>query len=175
VLAAREILALYRDHPDQLRLLETQHDASDSAEWVLHPPGSSLGAALVGLPPAPGRFGLALALPLGSQRALRPAALAALVYMGVGTRQLAAGGRLTVVAAARPGRGMASTGYEFDIARQYRDHRQALAFQFILDRLQALNLIAWRRDGRRIRVVAASDAAGVLGAPAKLERDALRR
>ena len=45
---------------------------------------------------------------------------------------------------------------------------------FHIPRLQTLNLIAWRRDGNRIHVIAAADADRVLGDPAKLVRDALR-
>ena len=48
------------------------------------------------------------------------------------------------------------TGYSFQIARTYASRAQAAAFQSMLDRLQALNLIAWvrgadddRRDRRR--------------------------
>ena len=36
-----------------------------------------------------------------------------------------------------------------------RLRRQALAFQYVLDRLQVLNVIAWSRAARTIRVTAA--------------------
>ncbi|HEY3188809.1 MAG TPA: hypothetical protein VGJ70_15110, partial [Solirubrobacteraceae bacterium] len=56
-----------------------------------------------------------------------------------------------------------TTGWAFDIARTYADRRQALAFQFMLDRLTALNLIAWVREAGAIHVTAAGDAGRVLG------------
>jgi hypothetical protein len=52
-----------------------------------------------------------------------------------------------------------TTGYTFTIARRYARRSQALAFQSMLDRLQALNLIAWERFTNVIEVTVASDAA----------------
>jgi hypothetical protein len=54
-----------------------------------------------------------------------------------------------------------TTGYAFDVLRRYRSHAQAVAFQFTLDRLQALNLIAWVREPAAIHITAASDAAAI--------------
>jgi hypothetical protein len=51
-----------------------------------------------------------------------------------------------------------ATGWSFTIARRYVSERQALAFQAVLDRLQALNLIAWERYPSVIEVTVASDA-----------------
>jgi hypothetical protein len=56
----------------------------------------------------------------------------------------------------------AATGYTFQILRRYRDHAQAGAFQAMLDRLQALNLIAWFRGGATIEVTVAADADRVM-------------
>jgi hypothetical protein len=52
-----------------------------------------------------------------------------------------------------------TTGYTFAIARRYVRRSQAVAFQAMLDRLQALNLIAWERFSGVIEVTVASDAA----------------
>ena len=52
-----------------------------------------------------------------------------------------------------------TTGYTFTIARRYVRRSQAFAFQAMLDRLQALNLIAWERFSSVIEVTVASDAA----------------
>jgi hypothetical protein len=52
-----------------------------------------------------------------------------------------------------------TTGYTFTIARRYVRRSQAFAFQAMLDRLQALNLIAWERFASVIEVTVASDAA----------------
>jgi hypothetical protein len=51
-----------------------------------------------------------------------------------------------------------TTGFAFDVARRYSSRRQALAFQFVLDRLTALNLIAWVREPDAIHVTVSSDA-----------------
>ena len=39
-----------------------------------------------------------------------------------------------------------TTGYAFDIARHYASGAQAQTFQFVLDRLTALGVIAWARE-----------------------------
>ena len=41
-------------------------------------------------------------------------------------------------------------GWTFDVSRNYASRRQALAFQYVLDRLQVLNVIAWSRAARTI-------------------------
>ena len=55
-----------------------------------------------------------------------------------------------------------ATGYSFQIARNYSSRAQADAFQALLDRLQALNLIAWVRGAATIEVTVASDASRVI-------------
>ena len=45
-----------------------------------------------------------------------------------------------------------TTGYAFDIRRDYASGAQAAAFQFVLERLEALSLIAWVRESRVIHV-----------------------
>jgi hypothetical protein len=52
----------------------------------------------------------------------------------------------------------AAAGWSFTIARSYVSHAQAAAFQAMLDRLQALNLIAWERFPSEIELTVASDA-----------------
>ena len=56
-----------------------------------------------------------------------------------------------------------TTGYAFDIERTYRSRRQALAFQFMLDRMTALGLIAWVREPQAIHVTASPLARDLLG------------
>ena len=142
------------------------------------------------LPDDPVRTGLArhrgmgeLAPRIGSvaglYRGLRPEALALALYIAAQTREYAGGdGPLVVTSTVRDqlyqsrlvrGNGEATrnyslhtTGWAFDIAREYRSERQALAFQFVLDRLQVLNVIAWVREPRAIHVTAAADAESLL-------------
>jgi hypothetical protein len=57
----------------------------------------------------------------------------------------------------------AATGYTFELSRRYGSPAQANALQAMLDRLQALNLIAWARHLDTIEVTVASDASQVIG------------
>lgn len=56
----------------------------------------------------------------------------------------------------------AAEGWSFTIARRYVREAQRLAFQAMLDRLQALDLIAWQRYPDEIEVTVASDAGRVI-------------
>ena len=55
-----------------------------------------------------------------------------------------------------PAYSLHTTGCAFDIARAYRSRAQALAFQFVLDRLTARGIIAWVREPGAIHVTVAS-------------------
>ena len=56
----------------------------------------------------------------------------------------------------------AAAGWSFTIARRYVSRAQAVAFQAMLDRLQALDLIAWERFPSEIEVTVASEASQAL-------------
>src|SRR5262249_52560857 len=45
-----------------------------------------------------------------------------------------------------------ATGFSFDIRRHYESGAQAAAFQYVLERLEALGLTAWMRGERVIHV-----------------------
>jgi len=141
---------------------------------------------LAPVPNDPARYGFAVDPGMGSlarrlgqspaqYRYLRPEALALLKYIGVGVRRI--GGSkapLVVTSTVRDQRyqrtlqksnieathkySLHTTGYAFDVARQYASKRQALAFQFMLDRLTALDLIAWVREPEAIHVTVSSAA-----------------
>ena len=51
-----------------------------------------------------------------------------------------------------------TTGYAFDLFRRYSGKRQAEAVQFALDRLEALNLIAWAKEPAAIHITVSRDA-----------------
>jgi hypothetical protein len=107
-------------------------------------------------------------------RALRPEALAALVYIAAGAHEVSGESPLTVTSTVRDksyqrllvkgniqatrAYSLHTTGYSFDILRRYRSRRQAVGFQFMLDRLTALNLIAWAVEPSAIHVTVSSDA-----------------
>ena len=61
-----------------------------------------------------------------------------------------------------------TTGYAFDIARSYASRSQANAFQFVLDRLEAANVIAYIREAAAIHIAVASDASQKLALLARL-------
>ena len=108
-------------------------------------------------------------------RALRPEALALLRYLAAAVHAPSGGEPLTVTSTVRDLRyqrllrsrnseaardySLHTTGYAFDVLREYSSRTQALAFEYWLGRLQALNLIAWVREPRAIHVTVSSEAA----------------
>jgi hypothetical protein len=196
--AAREIMRLYRGDPAELTRLAGLHARKATAEEVLHPRDSSGAFAQPGdiarardrgeLLPLPANAAAlhlridpgmgSLAPRLGQRRslyrALRPEALATLVYIAAGVHEIGGPGSLNVTSTVRDETyqrrlaagniqathafSLHTTGYAFDIERRYRSHRQAVAFQFMLDRLQALNLIAWAAEPDAIHITVSSDA-----------------
>jgi hypothetical protein len=114
-------------------------------------------------------------------RALRPRALAALRYLAREVFELSGEERPLAVtrAAYDEASGPAltpsdlekathaslhATGYSFDIRRRYGSGAQAQAFQWTLERLQALGLIAWTR-GRAVIHVTVSPLAALRAGP----------
>ncbi len=112
-------------------------------------------------------------------RALRPEALRVLEYLGTGVREISASKRALVLTSTARDDGyqrlltrrnieatrrysLHTTGYAFDIARKYESGRQSRAFQFLLDRLTALDLIAWVREPGAIHITVAGDAERLL-------------
>ncbi len=105
-------------------------------------------------------------------RGLRGPALDLLIALAARVRTLSGGvAPLTVTSAVSDERYQqlvgvsdppAAAGWSFTIARQYVKRTQAAAFQAMLDRLQALNVIAWERFPSEIEVTVASDASQVL-------------
>jgi Transglycosylase SLT domain len=103
-------------------------------------------------------------------RGLRPAALDLLIELAARVRALSRlpASTLTVTSAVSDERYQqllgvsdppAAAGWSFTIARTYASQAQAAAFQAMLDRLQALNLIAWQRFPSEIEITVAADAA----------------
>jgi hypothetical protein len=198
VLAAKEIMRLYRQDPSELTRLQDLHARKSNAEEVLHPEGSTPIYATPGdistarssgqLRPLPGNAGdlhLKVDKGMGSlakklhrprtlYRALQPDALAVLIYLAAGVHEISGQSPLTVTSTVRDRSyqrllikrnfqatreySLHTTGYAFDILRRYRSKRQAQAFQFMLDRLTALDLIAWAAEPEAIHITVSSDA-----------------
>jgi soluble lytic murein transglycosylase-like protein len=105
-------------------------------------------------------------------RGLRPEAVATLVYLAGRVREINGGSNLVVASAVRDGAyqeladddheaadgySLHTTGWSFDIARDYESDAQAGAFQFVLDRLQALALIDYSVEPDVIHVTASNE------------------
>jgi hypothetical protein len=111
-------------------------------------------------------------------RGLRPEAYALAVYLAAGVGKVAAKAPLIVTSTVRDleyqrlltrsnllatrSYSLHTTGFAFDVRRRYRSRAQAAAFQFMLDRLQALNLIAWVREPGAIHITVSSEARKLL-------------
>lgn len=196
VLAAEQIMRLYRSAPAQLARQAGLQTSSGSAAELLHPPDQTpaypdpaaldrayAARQLTPLPANPQQVGLrydpamgGLAPRLGVApalyRGLRPVALQLLLELAARVRALTTGQpTLTVTSTVADRRYQqlegandppAAAGWSFTLARRYASGRQAEALQAMLDRLQALNLIAWERYPAEIEVTVASDAGQVL-------------
>lgn len=201
VLAAREIMRLYREDETALERLAELHGRGPSHELVFHPPDvrqrfatpDDLESALARgvLRPLPrvsvaGHFVVDPSLDrvvseiAGDPtlyRALRPRALDVLAYLAREVHELsgeerplavtraaydeASGGTLTPTDVDEPTHGSVHfTGFSFDVRRRYGSGAQAAAFQWTLERLEALGLIAWAR-GRSVIHVTVSPLAAV--------------
>lgn len=205
VLAAREIMRLFREHPAELDRLAQLHGRGASAELVFHPPERThrfaepvdLKAAvergvLRPLPSDPARLHFRVdprldrvTAQLGADpvayRALRPRALRFLRYLATQVYNISGDERpLTVTRAAydeaagaaltppdletETHSSLHATGYAFDVRRRYGSGGQAQAFQWTLERLQALGLIAWAR-GQAVIHITVSPLAAVQATP----------
>ena len=202
VLAAERIMRLYRTDRPELERLDELNRAKATAEEVFHPESATkafvspdeISAALddgvleaipdgadygyrVG--PQLGQLAGKLGVDPSLYASLRPEALAALVYLSAGVREIDGGkGTLTVTSAVRDQRyqgalvgvnseatsaySLHTTGYSFDILRDYRSDRQAEAFQFMLDRLRALAVIDYAVEPEAIHITVSDGAAPLL-------------
>jgi hypothetical protein len=174
VLAATEIMRSFRADRRALVARAALQTAAPSAALVLHPPGratayrtrTALAAAYASgaldREPADGADGLRWSPATDAlHRGLRPGAAALLRRLGARVRVLAhTGAPLTVLATVAAD----ATGWSFVLSRRYAAPGQAEALQFVLDRLTALNAIAWSRQGNSLRVTVAADVPGSAGA-----------
>ena len=199
VMAAREIMRLYRSDPDELDRISALQTSKNSAEEVLHPADETeqfanpddLRAAyddgrIVALPRADLlERGIAIDRGMGelagrlkrsrtTYRGLRKPALDLLAYVGAAVKEISGAEPLVVTSTVRdrayqrqllrrnreatPNYSLHTTGWSFDILRTYASRAQALAFEFMLGRLQSHNLIAWVREPAAIHVTVSRDA-----------------
>ncbi|MEA2330666.1 MAG: hypothetical protein QOH58_804 [Thermoleophilaceae bacterium] len=107
-------------------------------------------------------------------RGLRPEALELAVYLAAGVRDVARTKASLIATStvrdleyqrllvrrnpfATREYSLHTTGFAFDVRRKYASRAQAVAFQYMLDRLQSLNLIAWVREPGAIHITASSE------------------
>jgi hypothetical protein len=181
--AAKDIMSLHRDDPQKVVAQAALQD-SPAGEDVLHPPGKTprfaddaalKSSELVVVEGPALRPSRALAAAPPPRRALRENALKLLRYLALGVRDVSRTSPLIVTAASRSVSAeeratqgvfgaeappsMHTTGFAFDVSRRYRTPAQAQALQFWLDRLTALDLIAWTREPTTIHVTVGRRAA----------------
>jgi hypothetical protein len=164
------------------------HDAYDSGE-IAALPRAYLRLHGLRLDPQMGELAGKVGEKPSLYRGLRREALATLAYIGTGVRAISGEQRpLRVTSTVRDERyqdallrvddqatddySLHTTGYAFDIARDYASPKQAMALQFLLDRLTALDLIAWVREPGAIHVTVSSDAARLMQPMGVLPADA---
>lgn len=166
VLAAQDIMRLSRDNASKLARLAALDREGGAGARRLFPGGAPQERTKAKKAPAYSRA-IGLHFTGSAQRDFAPdrATLAVLLYIGAGTRTISGQLPLTITSA---------HGVRIEVSRGYRSERQALAFQFMLDRLQAWNLIAWGRGGKTLAIVVSPEAAKILPAPDRLLRDAQR-
>jgi hypothetical protein len=164
--AAREIMRLSRDDPQRLERLAGLDAEGGAGERRLYPNGVPDSESDTRKPPAYlAALGLRMRGDARTDYAPDPGTESVLVYIGAGTKSISGQAPLTVTSA---------HGIRIEVARRYKSRKQALAFEYVLDRLQAWNLIAWGRGETTLAIVVAPGATKVLAPAAKLARDALR-
>ncbi len=124
---------------------------------------------------AMGELATELGQPRELYRGLRAESLALLVYMAGRVKEISGASQpLRITSTVRDeayqqllrsdnpeathGYSLHTTGYAFDVARDYESGEQAQAFQFLLDDLTARGLIAWIREPTAIHVTVAREA-----------------
>jgi hypothetical protein len=129
--------------------------------------------------PGMGELAARLGRPRSLYRGLREPALALLLYLGAGVMDICGQQPLVVTSTVRderyqrvllrrnreatPNYSLHTTGWAFDILRSYTSRAQAQAFEFMLDRLQSLDLIAWVREPGAIHVTVSGAAQRLVG------------
>lgn len=162
VMAAKEIMRLSRQNPARLQQLAALDRNGGAGARRLFPNGAPSENPSAREAPLYGpKIGLRFTGTAKTAFAPTPGALAVLVYMGAGTRAISGQLPLTITNA---------HGVRIEVSRHYRSRRQALAFQYMLDRLQAWNLIAWGRGGDTLAIVVGPEAARVLPSATRLAR-----
>ena len=141
--------------PDDLHPFPTPDALDDAyAQRTILPLPSNARALGLAYDPGIGSLAPQLKVKPALYRGLRAPALDLLIELAARVRTLSGGAAPLIVTSAVSderyqqalgvGDPPAAAGWSFTIARRYVNRRQAGAFQAMLDRLQALNVIAWQ-------------------------------
>lgn len=159
--------------PDQTHPFPTP-DALDGAyaERTILPLPSNASQLGIAYDPGMGALARKLGFAPALYRGLRAPALDLLIELAARVRALSGGAAPLIVTSSvsdlryQQMLGVtdvpAAAGWSFTIARRYVNRAQAATFQAMLDRLQALNVIAWERFPSEIEITVAPDASQVL-------------
>ncbi|MDO9354846.1 MAG: hypothetical protein Q7T55_14205 [Solirubrobacteraceae bacterium] len=154
-------------------------EAEDDGE-LIPLPIAALNANGVAVSPAMGELAGRLKAPRSRYRALRRGSLATLVTIGAAVKDLTGGKKVLVATSSVRDLGYQSllqsetvqathayslhtSGWAVDVSRSYASTRQAQMFQFVLTRMQALNLISFVKEPEAIHFTAADDTEARLG------------
>jgi hypothetical protein len=159
--------------PDEVHAFATPDALDDAyAQHAILPLPSNARALGLFYDPDIGSLAPQLKVKPALYRGLRAPALDLLIELAARVRGLSGGAAPLIVTSAVSDERyqqtlgvsdpQAAAGWSFTIERHYVNRAQADAFQAVLDRLQALNVIAWVRFPSEIEVTVASDASQVL-------------
>ncbi len=165
--------ALVLHPPDRTAAFATPQELSSAyAARTLLPLPANAGQLGLSYDPTIGDQARRLDAPPALYRGLRGPALDLLIELAARVRALSGTSAPLIVASAvsdlryqkltGTSDWPASTGYAFSLARRYASPGQAAALQAMLDRLQALDVIAWTRTPTTINVTVAGDASRVI-------------
>ncbi|MBW3607242.1 MAG: hypothetical protein KY463_02615 [Actinobacteria bacterium] len=162
-----------QDETEQFAGPEELRDAYSDGRIVALPRADLLERGIA-IAPGMGELAGRLKRSRTTYRGLRKPALDLLAYVGAGVKSISGDEPLVVTSTVRDQRyqrlllsrnreatrnySLHTTGWSFDILRRYVSRAQALAFQFMLERLQSHNLIAWVREPAAIHVTVSQDA-----------------
>jgi hypothetical protein len=157
---------------DQIRAAKADGSLRELSAAQLAPAGLLIS-------PSMGELAVKLGQPKRLFRALTPEGLATMLYLGAGVQDIAVSAPLTVNSTVRDAAyqrllvasnveatkaySLHTTGTALDISRSYRTPAQAQAMQFMLDRLSALDLIAWVREPAAIHITVGPRGRELLG------------
>lgn len=176
--ASRENLLHPADDTEQFDDKDAIASAVEDGD-LIELPIAALNANGIAISPAMGELAGRLDAPRTRYRALRRGSLATLATIGAAVKELSGEKALVATSTVRDKEyqrllqasnieatraySLHTTGWSVDVSRNYVSARQAQMFQFVLTRMQALNLITWVREPTAIHLTASKETDDRLG------------